>query len=151
MSNERSQFRLVRELKEFPHGRLEIITYQPMGKPKEGTKEDKTSELLSESAALKLACDYCKRSEKRKGLPAGVELRGVVVTRFIGDSKGAVPLPGNIPYRLIGGRRPPRVKDTTKWLYYIEPETCKAFHVDTILSGERIVHLIGEEVNALSP
>ena len=140
MSNERSQFRLVRELKDFPPGRLEIKTYQPMGKPKEGTKEDKTSELLNESAALKLACDYCKRGEKRKGLPAEVEFRGIVVTRFIGDPKGAVPVPRNIPYRRIGGRRPPRVKGTTKWLYYIEPECCKAFHVDTI-SGK---HYKGE-------
>jgi len=103
-----------------------------MGKPKEGMKEDKTSELLSESAALKLACDYCKRGEKREGLPAGVEFRGGVVKRFIGDPEGTVPVPGNIPYRRIGGRRPPRVKGTTKWLYYIEPDTCEVFHVDTI-------------------
>ena len=144
MSNVRFQLRLVKELRGYSRGRLEIITFPPMGKSKERAKDDKTIELLcNESAALKIARDYCRRGDERKGLPLGQEFRGVVVTRYEGDPKCAVPILVNIPYRRIGRRKGRRVMGTTNWLYYIEPETCKVFHIDTTPPGD---HLIGEPI-----
>ena len=141
LSNVHFQLRLVRELRGSP-GRREIITFPSLAKSKEGAKDDHTLDLrATDRSVLQEARNYCRRSDKRKGLPPK-QFLGVVVTKFEGDSSRSKVVPTTIPPWMIKGRRSRRVPDTTTWLYYIEPQSCKAFHVDT-LSGE---HRIGEEV-----
>ena len=145
MSNVQFQLRLVKELRGSPR-RREIITLPFLGKSKEGSKDDRTLRLqATERSALREARDYCSRNDERKGLLPG-QFLGVVVTKFESDPTGSKRVPRTIPQKRIGGHSKPREPGTTTWLYYIKPQSCKAFHVDTILSGERIVHLIGEEV-----
>ncbi len=145
MSNVQFQLRLVKKLRGSPR-RREIITLPFLGKSKEGLKDDRTLRLqATERSPLQEARNYCNRSDEREGLPAGLFL-GVVVVKFESYPVGSKRVPTTIPQGRIGGHSKQREPGTTTWLYYIEPESCKAFHVDTILSGERIVHLIGEEV-----
>jgi len=148
MSNVQFQLRLVKELRGSPR-RREIITLPFLGKPKEGAKDDHTLDLhATERSALQAARNYCNRSDKRKGLLPG-QFLGVVVVKFESDPSGSKRVPITVPKRLMKGRdwgRKRRELGTTTWLYYIEPQepqSCKAFHVDTTLSGE---HRIGEEV-----
>ena len=141
MSNVQFQIRLVKE-RGSPRSR-EIITLPFLGKSKEGAKNDRTLRLQAiERSTLQAARNYCNRSDERKGLPAGLFL-GVVVVEFEGYPTGSKKVPRTIPQKRIGGHSKQREPGTTTWLYYIEPESCKAFHVDTTLSGE---HRIGEEV-----
>jgi hypothetical protein len=144
LSNVHFQLRLVKELRGLPGGRRKIVTLPFLGRPKEGAKDDCTLRLYAtERSALQAARNYCQRSDERKGLPAGLFL-GVVVVKFESDPSGGSRLVRTtIPQRLIGGHSKPRERGTTTWLYYIEPESCKAFSVDTTISGE---HLVGEEV-----
>jgi len=145
MSNVQFQLRLVKELRGSPR-RREIITLLFLGKSKEGAKEYRTLRLqATERSALQAARNYCRRSDKRKGLLPG-QFLGVVVVRFEGDPSGAKLVQTTIPQKRIGGHSKQREPNTTTWLYYIEPESCKAFHVDTVLSGRRKVRLVGEEV-----
>ena len=141
MSNVRFQLRLVKELKG-----SRIITGRSLADIKEGANDDHTLDLLArERSALQEARNYCSRSDERKGLLPG-QFLGVVVTKFESDPSGSKRVPTTVPKRLMKGGdwgRKRRVKDTTTWLYYIEPQSCKAFHVDTTLSGE---HRTGEEV-----
>ncbi len=145
MSNVQFQLRLVKELRGSPR-RREIITLPFLGKSKEGEKDDRTLRLqATERSALHAARNYCNRSDERKGLPAGLFL-GVVVVKFESYTTGSKRVLRTVPQRLIGGHSKRREPGTTTWLYYIEPNSCKVFQVDTILSGERPGHFIGEEV-----
>ena len=143
LSNVHFQLRLVKELRGSPR-RRELITLPFLGKPKEWAKDDHTLDLhATERSALQAARNYCNRSDKRKGLLSG-QFLGVVVTKFESDPSGSNPVPTTIPQRLIkGGKwgRKRREPGTTTWLYYIEPQSCQAFLVDTTPSGE---HFIGE-------
>jgi hypothetical protein len=135
LSNTHFQYRLVGKLK----GR-KIITKKELADIKEGSKDDHTSDLKStDRSALQVARNYCSRSDKRKGLTSG-QFLGVVVTKYTDASPGKM-LYATIPNNRIGGRRPPRKPGTTTWLYYIEPQSCEVFYVDTTPSGE---HLIGK-------
>ena len=58
LSNVRFQLRLVKELKGYSRGRLEISTFHPMGKSKERAKDDKTIELLCNESAEIYKVDY---------------------------------------------------------------------------------------------
>jgi hypothetical protein len=145
MSNVHFQVRLVKELRGSP-GRLQIITHPVLAKPKEGANDDHTLDLhATERSALQAARNYCSRGDRRKGLLPG-QFLGVVVVRFESDPSGSKRVPTTIPKRLMKGSdwgRKRREPDTTTWLYYIEPQSCKAFHVDTGPSGE---HHVGREV-----
>ncbi len=139
-SNVHFQFRLVKELK---GPRPSIITKLGLAKYKERAKDDKTIDLLhTDREALKYARNYCSRSDKRKGLVPG-QFLGLVVTKFTSESAGK-PVPRTIPYRRIKGPRGRREPCTTTWLYYIEPQSCQAFFVDTTPSGK---HFIGEPLS----
>ena len=142
LSNVHFQLRLVKELRG-----SRIITGKSLADIKEGANDDHTLDLLArERSALQEARNYCNRSDERKGLLPG-QFLGVVVTKFESDPSGSKRVPTTVPKRLMKGSRwgrKRRVKDTTTWLYYIKPQSCEAFHVDTTpLSGE---HRIGEEV-----
>ena len=141
LSNVHFQLRLVKELRG-----SRIITGKSLADIKEGANDDHTLDLLArERSALQEARNYCNRSDKRKGLLPG-QFLGVVVVKFESDPSGSKRVPMTVPKRLMKGGdwgRKRREPGTTTWLYYIEPESCKAFHVDTTLSGE---HRIGEEV-----
>ena len=144
LSNVHFQLRLVKELRGRP-GSREIITLPFLGKSKERAKDDHTLDLhATEQSALQTAHNYCERGDKRKGLLPG-QFLGVVVVKFESDSSGQKPktVPRTLPKHMIVTARKRREKGTTTWLYYIEPQSCQAFHVDTTLSGE---HRIGEEV-----
>lgn len=142
MSNVQFQLRLVKELRGSPR-RREIITLPFLGKSKEGANDDRTLRLqATERSALQAARNYCNRSDERKGLPAGLFL-GIVVVKFESYPTGSKHVPATIPQRLIGGHSKRREPGTTTWLYYIEPQSCRVFHVVTTLSGE---HFIGEEL-----
>jgi len=142
MSNVQFQFRLVKELRGSPR-RREIITLPFLGKSKEGANDDRTLRLqANEQSALQAARNYCRRSDARKGLPAGLFL-GVVVVKFESDPTGSKRVLTTVPQWRIRGRSKKRKPGTTTWLYYIEPESCKVFHVDTTPGGD---HFIGEEL-----
>ena len=147
MSNVHFQLRLVKELRGQPQSR-EVFTYPFLAKSKERAKDDHTLDLhATESSALQAACNYCRRGDKRKGLPIE-QFLGVVVVKHESDSSGQKPklVPRTLPKQIIVTARKRRKKGTTTWLYYIEPQSCKAFHVDTVISGEHRKHRIGEEV-----
>lgn len=132
LSNVHFQLRLVKELRG-----SRIITGKSLADIKEGANDDHILDLLArERSALQEARNYCNRSDKRKGLLPG-QFLGVVVTKFESDPSGSKRVPTTVPKRLMKGSRwgrKRRVKDTTTWLYYIEPQSCKAsckaFHVD---------------------
>jgi len=144
MSNVLFQFRKVKELRNSA-GKIEIVTHPDLGKVKEGAKDDRAMRLLkTDLGALQFARNYCNRSDERKGLVKGEEFLGVVLTKFEDSSVVAKRVSDSIPQNRIGSHSAPRKVGTTAWLYYVEAETCKAFHVVT-LSGKRY---IGEEVNS---
>jgi len=144
MSNVQFQIRLVKELRG-SSGKQGIITLPFLAKPKDGFNDDHTLRLYAtEKSALQAARNYCNRSDERKGLSPGSFL-GIVMVKFEGDSTSAKRVPRTIPQNRIGGHSRIRVNGTTTWLYYIEPQLCKVFHVETNSSGE---HYIGEEIIA---
>jgi hypothetical protein len=137
-SNEHFQLRLVKELR--GRDKRQIITYPFLGKAKEGEKYDKTLDFYAtEKAALQQARDYCWRSDERKGLLQG-QFRGVVLTKFESKSDSFL-IRHTLPN--IQSADKPRKPGTTTWLYYLEPENCRVFHVSTTESGE---HFVGEEL-----
>ncbi|RJO62995.1 MAG: hypothetical protein C4542_00990 [Dehalococcoidia bacterium] len=143
-SNIEFQLRKVKELRN-SCGRTEIITQRDLGKVKEKVGDDQTLRLLkTDRSALQFARNYCNRSDERKGLGKGEKFAGVVVARFEDESTDPKTVFSSIPPSRIGGHSAPRKGGTTTWLYYVEPETCKAFHVVT-LAGKRYV---GEEVKS---
>jgi hypothetical protein len=127
LSNVGFQLRLVKELR----GR-KIITRKFLADIKEGANDDHTLDLLArERSALHEARNYCSRSDERKGLLPG-QFLGVVVTKFESDPSGSKRVSTTVPKRLMKGSRwgrKRRAKDTTTWLYYVDPQS-KAFHVD---------------------
>jgi hypothetical protein len=138
-SNEHFQLRLVKELR--GNNKHQIITYPFLGKAKERKKYDKTLDFYAtERAALQQARNYCWRSDERKGLLPG-QFQGVVLTKFESKSDSFI-VRSTLPN--IQSADKPRRPGTTRWLYYLEPENCKAFHVSTNEAGE---HFIGEEVS----
>jgi len=139
LSNVHFQLRLVKELRG-----SRIITRKSLADIKEGANDDHTLDLLArERSALQEARNYCNRSDERKRLLPG-QFSGVVVTKFESDPSGSKRVPTTVSKRLMKGScwgRKRRVKDTTTWLYYIEPQSCKAFHVDA-----RTHHIVGPVV-----
>jgi hypothetical protein len=137
-SNEHFQLRLVKEIRGYDKN--QIITYPFLGKAKEGKGFDKTLDFFAnEKAALQQARNYCWRSDKRKGLLTG-QFRGVVLTKFESKSVSFV-LSGTLPN--VQSADKPRKPGTTSWLYYLEPENCKVFHIITRESSD---HFIGAEL-----
>lgn len=137
-SKEHFQLRLVKELR--GSDKRQIITYPFLGKAKEGKKYDKTLDFYAtERAALQQARNYCWRSDERKGLLPG-QFHGVVLTKFESKS-GSFLVSHTLPN--IQSADKPRQPGTTRWLYYLEPENCKVFHVSTNEAGE---HFMGGEL-----
>ncbi len=144
-SNVEFQLRKVKELRN-SSGKTEILTHPDLGKVKEKVRDDQTLRLLkTDRSALQFARNYCNRSDERKGLGEGEKFLGVVVVQFEDSSIGAKPVPSTIPQIKIAGHSARRKAGTTTWLYYVQPETCKAFHIDTTATGE---HLVGEKVES---
>ena len=146
LSNVHCQLRLVKELRGSLR-RRELITLPFLGKPKEGAKDDHTLDLHATGrSALQVARNYCMRSDRRKDILSG-QFLGVIVVKFESDSSGSKFVPTTVPTWLMKGRnwgRKRRESETTTWLYYVEPQSCKAFHVVTAQSRK---HHVGDEIN----
>ena len=117
-SNIHFQYRLVDKLIG-----IEITTKKNLADIKEGENADHTSDLhATERSALQLASNYCRRRDKRKGLPTG-EFLGVVVTKSESSQSFTKPVHTTIPKRFIKKKdwgRKRKLPGTTTWLYYIE-------------------------------
>lgn len=121
-----------------------IITHGNLSKPKEGAAKDQTLDFFSdETSALHAAQDYARRGDKRKDLPPNVEFRGVVVVSYESEPVKWLSSPQRISAsELEVNNRPPRVKGTATWRYYVSHDG-KAYYVNPK------THKITWPVNAL--
>ena len=129
------QFRLVKEV-----DGARLVTYALLARATASRARDKTFDIFeagSDVAALKRARDYSKRSVPNKGSLPG-EFRGVVVVRHDTDQTKA-PLVSMTKGKVALVNRRLRLRDTTVWLYYVDPKG-HAYSLDP--TTRKIGHLV---------
>ena len=127
MAEKRKHYQ-IRLVKRFDGRR--IVTHPPLANAKSTGSRDKTLDVFeatSDRSALGRAREYNRRSDKRKG-PLPGDYLGAVVVRYETDtSKQGVIRRSRGGSEVTNRRR--RLKGTTSWLYFVDPEG-DAYHVD---------------------
>ena len=126
-----------------------IITWPTHAQTKKGAQINKALRCIStERSALGLVTNFCKRSNKNKGLPLNEKFMGVVVKRseMVVQSGGNKIITTSLPQnnnKIAKGK--PTKKGSGMWLFYINPSR-ERFHIVTILNPNGDKRYIGEKV-----